>query len=101
MGDVGGGGAGLVPRQGGGHLTLDTVRGDLRGTGMLEVIFPRAQSVTGGSPLLLGILPKPEVRRCLEFGHVPDCGEERMGDEDGEMGGGGMRGEGGVGTVGI
>lgn len=68
---------------------------------MLEVIFPRAQSVTGGSPLLLGILPKSEVHRCLELGHVPDCGEERMGDEDGEREWGGMQRQVGVGTVGM
>lgn len=55
---------------------------------MLEVTFPRAQSVTGGSQLLLGILPKSEVNRRLEFGRVPDCGEEHVEDEDGEKGGG-------------
>lgn len=66
---------------------------------MLEVTFPRAQSVTGGSQLL-GILPKSEVHRRLEFGHVPDCGEERVGDEDGERRGRDMRGEKGVGLWG-
>lgn len=100
MDDMGGGVGWPCPTSGWWSPDTDTVREDLRGTGMLKVIFPRAQSVTGGSPLLLGILPKLEVRRCLEFGHVPDCGEERMGDEDGEMGGN-MRGEGGVGTVGM